>query len=65
LTPDFWKLSGVLLVISMAVTFVVSAAIDTLVVRLQVRRRQRRLTDDRTGTTPCSADRPRRPLVHH
>jgi len=65
LTPDFWKLFGVLLVISMAVTFVVSAALDTLVVRLQQRRRQRRLTDDRTGTTPYWADRPRRTLVHH
>lgn len=64
LTPDFWKLFGVLLVISMAVTFAVSAALDTLVVRLQVRRRQRRQTDDRTATTPHWVDRPRRPLVH-
>ncbi|MFF0088172.1 hypothetical protein ACFYR1_52645 [Streptomyces canus] len=48
----------------MAVTFVVSAALDTLVVRLQQRRRQR-LTDDRTGTTPYRADGPRRALVHH
>ena len=61
LTPDFWKLFGVLLVISMAVTFVVSAALDTLVVRLQERRRQ---TDDRTDTTPHWADRQRRTLVH-
>ncbi|MFF0097614.1 hypothetical protein ACFYSF_48155 [Streptomyces canus] len=64
LTPDFWKLFGVLLVISIAVTFVVSAALDTLVVRLQERRR-RRLTDDRTDTTPHWTDRPRRTLVHH
>lgn len=64
LTPDFWKLFGVLLVISMAVTFVMSAALDTLVVRLQVRRRQRRQTDDRTATTPHRVDQPRRPLVH-
>ncbi|MFJ4200838.1 hypothetical protein ACIP2Y_14580 [Streptomyces sviceus] len=65
LTPDFWKLFGVLLVVSMAVTFVVSAALDTLVVRLQERRRQQRPTDDRTATTPDGADRPRRSLVHH
>ncbi|MYT03797.1 MULTISPECIES: hypothetical protein [Streptomyces] len=65
LTPDFWKLFGVLLVTSTAVTFVVSAALDTLVVRLQERRRQRRQTDDRTATTPHWADRPRRALVHH
>ncbi|MFF1723288.1 hypothetical protein [Streptomyces sviceus] len=64
-TPDFWKLFGVLLVISMAVTSVVSAALDTLVVRLQERRRQSRPTDDRTAMTPGRADRPRRALVHH
>lgn len=44
---------------------VVSAALDTLVVRLQERRRQRRQTDDRTATAPHWADRPRRMLVHH
>ncbi|MFF4060453.1 hypothetical protein ACFYZ0_32510 [Streptomyces sp. NPDC001708] len=43
----------------------VSAALDTLVVRLQERRRQRRQTDDRTATAPHWADRPRRTLVHH
>jgi hypothetical protein len=35
LTPDFWRLSAVLLVISTAITFVVSALLDMLAVRLR------------------------------
>ncbi|TLS45340.1 hypothetical protein FE633_14745 [Streptomyces montanus] len=42
LTPEFWKLFAVLLGASMAVTFVLSAALDALVVRAQQRRIRRR-----------------------
>ena len=42
LTPEFWRLFAVLLVISMAVTFVLSAALDALTLRAQVRRIRRR-----------------------
>lgn len=38
LTPEFWRLFAVLLVVSMAVTFVLSAALDALVLRAQRRR---------------------------
>ena len=38
LTPDFWRLFTVLLVIAMAVTFVASAVLDALALRMQRRR---------------------------
>ncbi|MFF4541868.1 hypothetical protein [Streptomyces aureus] len=38
LTPEFWKQFAVLLVIAAAVTVVVGAALDALVVRLRARR---------------------------
>lgn len=62
LTPDFWRLFAVLLVISTAVTFVVSAVLDALAVRLQRRCRQRRLPAGRADRTP---ERPVRILAHH
>ncbi|MFC7259323.1 hypothetical protein [Streptomyces lutosisoli] len=34
LTPEFWKLFAVLLVVAMGVTFVAAAALDALAVRL-------------------------------
>lgn len=48
LTPEFWRLFAVLLVISMAVTVVLSAALDALVLRAQRRRVGRRPTAART-----------------
>ncbi|MCX4672373.1 hypothetical protein OG453_37910 [Streptomyces sp. NBC_01381] len=62
LTPDFWRLFAVLLVSAMAVTFVVSAALDALVLRLQ-RRRTRHLTP--ITHEAGASDRPHRALVHH
>ncbi|MDQ0766742.1 hypothetical protein [Streptomyces canus] len=62
LTPEFWRLFAVLLVISMAVTFVLSAALDALALRAQrchIRRR-------RTATRMTEASRrPVRSLVRH
>ncbi|MFG2023894.1 hypothetical protein [Streptomyces sp. NPDC048825] len=62
LTPEFWRLFAILLVISMAVTYVLSAALDALALRAQRRRSRRRPTA--TGTTGGSA-RPQRTLVRH
>ncbi|MET7695712.1 hypothetical protein ABZT06_48990 [Streptomyces sp. NPDC005483] len=56
LTPDFWRLFAVLLVIFTAITFVVSAALDVLVLRTQQRRRS---TESRTAP----AEQPRRALA--
>ncbi|WP_232838137.1 hypothetical protein [Streptomyces geranii] len=53
---------AVLLVISAAATFVVSAVLDTLVVRLRQRRRRRPVSTGRTATAPRES---RRPLLHH
>lgn len=62
LTPGFWRLFVVLLVGAMAVTFVVSAALDALVLRMQ-RRRTRHLPPATQAMDPpwpvLSA------LVHH
>ncbi|MDW4909311.1 hypothetical protein RB628_29215 [Streptomyces sp. ADMS] len=62
LTPEFWRLFAALLVIAMAVTFALSAALDALVVRAQRRHIRRRPTA--TRTTEASR-RPVRPLVGH
>ncbi|GGL11548.1 hypothetical protein [Streptomyces flaveus] len=62
LTPEFWRLFAVLLVISMAVTFVLSAALDVLALRAQRRHIRRRPTA--TRTTEASR-RPVRTLVRH
>ena len=62
LTPEFWRLFAVLLVTSMAVTFVLSAALDALVVKAQLRRMRRRQTA--TRTTEESRE-PVRTLVGH
>ena len=62
LTPAFWRLFAVLLVISMAVAFVLSTARDALALRAQRRRIRSRPTATRT-TEPF---RPRaRALVRH
>ncbi|MFR0354620.1 hypothetical protein [Streptomyces sediminimaris] len=64
LTPEFWRLCAVLLVIAMAVTFVLSAALDALYLRRQQRRAALYSGTATTGATP---DRPPRaagrPLV--
>ncbi|MGP4050158.1 hypothetical protein [Streptomyces sp. 2A115] len=62
LTPEFWRLFTVLLVISMAVTFVLSAALDALALRAQRRRIQRRPTATRTA---AASRPPARTLVRH
>ncbi|MGW3115761.1 hypothetical protein ACWDBW_01195 [Streptomyces sp. NPDC001107] len=61
LTPEFWRQSAVLLVIAMAVTFVLSAALDALVLRAQQRRAARRPSG--TGTTGTAPRRPERTVV--
>ncbi|MCX5053008.1 MULTISPECIES: hypothetical protein [unclassified Streptomyces] len=60
LTPEFWRQFAVLLVIAMAVTFVLSAALDALYLRSQQRRAARRASG--TGTTGAPR-RPERPVV--
>jgi hypothetical protein len=62
LTPEFWRLFAVLLVASMAVTFVLSAALDALVVRAQRRHIRRRQTAARTAE---ESREPVRTLVRH
>ncbi|ELS54717.1 hypothetical protein STVIR_4335 [Streptomyces viridochromogenes Tue57] len=54
LTPDFWRLFAVLLVISTGVTFVGSAVLDAPAVRLWLRQRcrQRGLP----ACLPCGQD---------
>ncbi|MFE1841069.1 hypothetical protein [Streptomyces sviceus] len=58
LTPEFWRLFAVLLVIFTAATVLVSAALDTLLVRMRQRRRP---ADHGHG----AVDRPARHLAHH
>ena len=48
LTPEFWRQFAALLVIAMAVTFVLSAALDAL----YLRRAQRRAEQSPPGGTP-------------
>ncbi|WP_053748723.1 hypothetical protein [Streptomyces sp. MMG1533] len=65
LTPEFWRLFAILLVISMAVTFVLSAALDALAlraIRAQRRRIRRRPAATRTTGGPR---RPDKALVRH
>ncbi|MER5450168.1 hypothetical protein ABT052_14615 [Streptomyces sp. NPDC002766] len=57
LTPEFWERFAVLLVAAMAVTFVLTALFDTLVVRLTNRR------GHRPPTPPAEA--PHRPTPRH
>ncbi|GAA5028655.1 hypothetical protein [Streptomyces siamensis] len=65
LTPDFWKSFALLLAIAMAATFVVSAALDALVLRLRQRRRQRQLPAGRQDGALRIPSRPKQTLVHH
>jgi hypothetical protein len=60
LTPEFWRLFAVLLVSSMAATFVLSAALDALALRAQRRRIRRRSALTRTTG---ESERPGRALV--
>ena len=53
LTPEFWEWFAVLLVAAMAVTFVLTALFDTLVVRMT----------DRRGHRPPPARAPHRPTI--
>ncbi|MEV0743153.1 hypothetical protein AB0I51_46215 [Streptomyces sp. NPDC050549] len=59
LTPEFWRQFAVLLVIAAALTVVVGAALDALVLRMRARRTPRRSqvspvvhTHRPTGRTP-------------
>ncbi|MFD4560114.1 hypothetical protein ACFWP5_38355 [Streptomyces sp. NPDC058469] len=62
LAPEFWRQFAVLLVIATAVTVVVSAALDALVLRMRARR-----TAQRPSVAPVvRTHRPtRRTPVHH
>jgi uncharacterized membrane protein len=62
LTPEFWRQFAVLLLIATAVTLVLSAALDALVLRMRGRR-----TPQRPPVTPVvRTHRPaRRTPVHH
>ncbi|MFF6783692.1 hypothetical protein [Streptomyces sp. NPDC012510] len=57
LTSEFWRLFAVLLVIFTAATFVLSAALDALVLRAQRRRIHRRPALVRATEQPCRPDR--------
>ncbi|MFJ5560705.1 hypothetical protein ACIQCD_25665 [Streptomyces sp. NPDC093250] len=57
LTPEFWRLFAVLLGISTAVTFALSAALDALVLRAQRRRIRRQPTRVRATEQPRRPDR--------
>lgn len=67
LTPEFWRQAAVLLVIAMAVTFVLSAALDALVLRAQQRRAARLPsgtgTSATTGMTGMTGTTTRGPAV--
>ncbi|MEV6944367.1 hypothetical protein AB0N07_20640 [Streptomyces sp. NPDC051172] len=64
LTPEFWRQFAVLLVTAMAVTFVLSAALDALVLRAQQRRAARRPSDTGTSApTGMTGTTARRPVV--
>jgi hypothetical protein len=60
LTPEFWRLFAVLLVISTAVTFVLSAALDALTLRALRRHIRHRPTTTRMSE---ASHRPVRSLV--
>nr|WSY51046.1 hypothetical protein OG999_13600 [Streptomyces sp. NBC_00886] len=62
LTPEFWRQFAVLLVTATAATFVISAALDALVLRMRAHR-----TPQRPPVTPVvRTHRPaRRTPVHH
>ncbi|GCB42902.1 hypothetical protein [Streptomyces sp. NL15-2K] len=60
LTPEFGRLFAILLVSSMAVTFVLSAVLDALALRAQRRRIRRRSALTRT---PGGSRRPDRALA--
>lgn len=61
LTPGFWRLFAVLLVISTAITFVVSALLDVLAVGLRQRGQRRRLSADHADGTTDRGDSSGRP----
>ncbi|MGW3109588.1 hypothetical protein [Streptomyces sp. NPDC001100] len=62
LTPEFWRQFAVLLVIATALTVVVGAALDALVLRMRARRTPRR----RSVSSVVHTHRPAgRTPVHH
>ncbi|MFE9650644.1 hypothetical protein ACFYO0_42455 [Streptomyces sp. NPDC006365] len=63
LTPEFWRQFAVLLVIAMAVTFVLSAAVDALYLRSRQRRAARRASATGTSGMAGTARRPEMPVV--
>ncbi|MGI5452085.1 hypothetical protein ACQEWB_02645 [Streptomyces sp. CA-249302] len=66
LTPEFWRQFAALLVIAMAVTFVLSTALDALYLRAQRKRAARRTAYTGTTGTPHRPQRTAgRPLVRH
>ncbi|MEU1473948.1 hypothetical protein [Streptomyces sp. NPDC005760] len=62
LTPEFWRQFAVLLVIATAVTTVVSAALDALVLRMRAHRTPRRPSTSPVVRTHRPAGRT---PVHH
>ncbi|KPI19049.1 hypothetical protein OK074_1513 [Actinobacteria bacterium OK074] len=62
LTPEFWRLFAVLLVIATAATVVLSAAFDALVLRIRARRTPRPPQITRVVRTARPAQRT---PVHH
>ncbi|WP_037884426.1 hypothetical protein [Streptomyces sp. NRRL S-646] len=63
LTPEFWRQAAVLLVIAMAVTFVLSAALDALVLRQQRRAARRPSGTGTFALTGMTGTTARRPVV--
>ncbi|MCX5554647.1 hypothetical protein [Streptomyces sp. NBC_00038] len=64
LTPEFWERFTVLLLAAALVTFALSAALDALVVRIQLRRVRKAEAPAHARTAPPRS-RTRPPLVHH
>ncbi|GHE55632.1 hypothetical protein [Streptomyces capitiformicae] len=67
LTPDFWRLFAVLLVVAATLTFVLSAVLDALFVRRLRRRQDRQLTAraNRPPDRPSDAPADRTPDHPH
>ena len=62
LTPEFWRQFAVLLVIATAVTVVVSAALDALVLRMRARRTAQ--WSPGTSDAPKPRSSQRTPVLH-
>jgi hypothetical protein len=64
LTPEFWERFTVLLLAAALVTFALSAALDALVVRMQLRRARKAEAPTHARPAPPQS-RTHPPLVHH